>query len=81
MSGKRKLAVTASSNSASTDVSRYDNRSVSAHVRGWDEGVKVLAYIGENGAIVFDIWTTGGSNDSDAILYVCSVTRGSAHFA
>lgn len=74
--GKRKLAGTVSASSATTDVSRYDNRSVSAHVRGWDEGVKVHAFIGENGAIVFDIWTTGGSNNSDMMRYIGTVVDG-----
>lgn len=61
--GKRKLAVTGSAYDSDTVVNRYSNDGVFAHVRGWDVGVKVDAFMLSSGNIKFEICCTGGSNE------------------
>lgn len=61
--GKRRFAGSVDADSATTLASRYDNRRIVGHIRGWDFGIKVIAYLDYDGIEKFDIWTTGGSHD------------------
>lgn len=71
--GKRRFASTSAAESAATTNSRYGSNHVTAHCRGWDVGVYVHAYIDDNGNDQFDIWTTGGSNDTQTKKLIATV--------
>lgn len=62
--GPKRLAASVSANSSTTEAARYDNNSISAHVRGWDYGVEVDAFINDDGIPCFEVWTTGGSHNT-----------------
>ena len=64
MSGKRRFAGTISAESSTTTVSRYGNNHVTGHVRGWNQGILVHAFVDSEGNEHFEVWTTGGSNDT-----------------
>lgn len=74
--GKRKFAGTVTGFNHSTESSRYDSSGISAHVRGWDDGIKITAYANSKGEEVFEIHTTGGSNDSDCRTHIATVVNG-----
>jgi hypothetical protein len=38
------------------------------HVNGWDKGVKINAYVDDEGRDVFEVYETGGSRSSGATL-------------
>lgn len=46
---------------------------ISAHVRGWDVGVKVYGYV-QDGRDAFDIHLTGGSHDASGRVMIGRVT-------
>jgi len=74
--GKRRFAVTGEAFNAVTTVSRYDSHGVSSHTRGWDMGVKVRASVDQrDNSEVFEVWTTGGSNDSDEKVFLGKLTN------
>jgi hypothetical protein len=74
--GKKKLAVSAKGFDHSTEVARYSDRGISAHVRGWNDGIRVTAYIDATGYEVFEIHTTGGSDNPDVREHIATVKRG-----
>jgi hypothetical protein len=45
------------------EVTRGGHRTITAHVRGWDSGIRVEGYIDGAGNDVFEVYRTGGSND------------------
>lgn len=62
--GNRKLAATISGHGHSTSKSCFDSNGISAHLRGWDSGIKIEMTLDENDNPVFELWTTGGSNNA-----------------
>lgn len=45
------------------------------HIRGWDAGVRVVAYVDErnHGEDTFSVFLTGGSNDPNTETYILSL--------
>lgn len=72
--GTRRFASSSFAESAKTEASRYGNNHVYSHTRGWDLGVLVHARIDENGDDIFEVWTTGGSNDSGTKRLIAEVS-------
>jgi hypothetical protein len=63
--GKRKLAATIQGFDHSTSKDCYSSRGISAHLRGWDEGLFIEMRWDERlGRPTYKIYTTNGSNDS-----------------
>jgi len=69
MIGKRRFAATTSN-------PRYDNRSVSAHVRGWDNGIRVETYVNSADQEVFVISKTHGSNHPSNVHEIATMVDG-----
>lgn len=74
--GKKNLAATISGFDHSTESSRFDNRGITAHIRGWDDGIRVTAYVNARGENVYEIHTTGGSNSEEVIEHIATVKNG-----
>lgn len=62
--GKRKLAASFRGTDHSTIKSCYSSEGIVAHLRGWDKGISIEMKLDKDDNPVFEIWTTGGSNDS-----------------
>lgn len=45
-----------------TTATRRAFRNISGHIRGWDSGVEVRAYVNTNDEDVFEVYRTGGSH-------------------
>lgn len=73
--GKKKLAASIKGFDHSTDSSRFSNQGITAHVRGWDDGIRVTAYVNSKGEEIFEIHTTGGNNNSDVETHIATVTK------
>jgi hypothetical protein len=61
--GKRKLAATISGLDHSTSKDCYSNRGIKAHLRGWDKGIEITMWLGDDEELVFEIYETGGSHN------------------
>jgi hypothetical protein len=61
--GKRKLAGSIKGTDHSTTKSCYSSQGITAHLRGWDFGLRIEILVDENGTPLFEIWETGGSNN------------------
>lgn len=48
---------------------------ISAHPRGWDVGVVVDGYVGDNDSDTFDVRISGGSNDSGPTIPLATIQR------
>ena len=46
------------------------------HIRGWDQGVKVIGHVDENGAEVFEVIVSGGSNGGSSDQNIGHVING-----
>jgi hypothetical protein len=57
-----RLYASIDSDARKTQATSRGNKEISAHVRGWDSGVRISAWI-EDGQDVFGVYETGGSND------------------
>ena len=57
-----------------TEATRRAHREISAHVRGWDTGVEVRAFVDSDGRDSFLVYRTGGSNAASSPLLVAQVT-------
>jgi hypothetical protein len=54
-----------SDGSTSTTSARQGITGFDAHIRGWDSGISVRAYINPTtGEDEFEVWTTGGSHNA-----------------
>lgn len=52
------------------------NSGINGHIRGWSVGVKVYGFHDETtGGDVFEVWSTGGSNDGAARELLAVVGR------
>jgi hypothetical protein len=71
--GKRRFAGTVRGFNQTTDASRYSSEGVSAHVRGWDTGVKVEAFVAPDGQDAFQIFTTGGSHNANSYKHIGTI--------
>jgi len=71
--GKKPLAATISGFDHSTESSRYSSAGITAHIRGWDDGIRVTAYLNSEGRPVYEIHTTGGSNDPEVKVKIATV--------
>lgn len=49
-----------------TEATRRAFRNITGHIRGWDSGVEVRAYIDSNDNDVFEVFRTGGSNGASS---------------
>lgn len=70
-----KLYASIDSDAAKTQATRRGHRTLSAHVRGWESGVEVVARHDETGD-TFDVYVTAGSNGGGARLLVGRVNDG-----
>lgn len=50
-----------------------------ATVRGWEEGIEVVAYA-KDGQDIFDIYKTGGSNSRGRPVLICQVINNIVHY-
>jgi hypothetical protein len=79
-----KLYLSATSDARKTEVTSRGHRTISAHVRGWDLGVKIEAHYG--GPIrdeeSFDIYVSSGSNggESDVLVGRVALHDGNRYF-
>ena len=73
--GKKKFAGSVTAEGSNTEASRYGNNHVSTHLRSWNVGVEVHAYVDFNGKMKFDIFTTGGSHDPSRKMDIGTVTE------
>lgn len=72
-----RLYATIDSDRGSTTASRGGNRHLTAHVRGWTAGVRVIARGDADNVDRFEVWQTSGSNggDRDVLLGVIADGR------
>ena len=63
------------SDTRKTQTTSRGHKDISAHVRGWDSGVEVVARHDETGD-TFDVYVTTGSNNSGARLLIGRVNDG-----
>ena len=63
------------SDARKTQATSRGHRNISAHVRGWDSGVEVVARHDETGD-TFDVYVTSGSNGGGAWLLIGRVIDG-----
>jgi hypothetical protein len=59
-----------------TLATRRGRRRISAHARGWDEGVEVELQADQEGKVMVEVWRTGGSNEDRPRELVCSWVQG-----
>jgi len=52
---------------AKNSVTRRGHDSISAHLRGWNKGIKVECSV-DQGVEVYKVYETGGSNNSNGVL-------------
>jgi hypothetical protein len=52
---------------------KIGHHNLSAHIRGWDLGVKVCARHTDNGDF-FDVWQTSGSNGNTPDIFLFGIT-------
>ena len=54
-----------------TTATRRAHRDISAHVRGWNEGIRVRARVNSNDRETFEVYATSGSNGggSDRLIF------------
>ena len=48
---------------------------IRGHIRGWDNGVRVVGRVGPSGRDVFDVYATGGSNGRKGDVLIGHVTE------
>lgn len=48
---------------------------IEIHARGWEFGVKVVGFVGDDGKDTFDIWLTGGSDSPFPYKYLGGFKR------
>jgi hypothetical protein len=52
------------------------NSGISAHIRGWDSGIRIAGWVNDDGEDVFEIVRTGGSNDSGTYEIIGRIVGG-----
>ena len=57
-----RLYASIDADASKTQATRRGHKSITAHVRGWNSGVEVRAYVDENDRDCFEVYRTGGSN-------------------
>ena len=63
-------------NGATTTASRLGTIGVTSHTRGWNSGIKVVAGIDHaDDSDTFEVWTTGGSNDTGEKVFLGKLTN------
>jgi len=64
--------------SASSEATRQGGKSsgIEGHIRGWDQGIRVSGYVDDDGNEVFEVYTTGGSNDASSKVYIGELKDG-----
>lgn len=70
-----RLYASIDADASKTQATRRGHRNISAHVRGWDSGVEVVASADETGDR-FEVYVTTGSNGRGARLLVGTVQDG-----
>lgn len=60
----------------STENSRYGNQLIEGHIRGWASGIRVRGFVSKDDKDEFEIWTTGGSNNTKDHKLVARVVAG-----
>jgi hypothetical protein len=73
-----RLYASVDADASKTTATRRGYRRIVAHVRGWDDGVRVVAGVSDDGQGVdtFDIFRTAGSNGSHADVWLGRVVGG-----
>lgn len=61
---------TSVTNSRGKLVNAGSHKGQSAHIRGWNKGVRVESYIDENGKDRFKIYETSGSNGKEQDILI-----------
>lgn len=55
-------------------INKAGRKELVAHIRGWNKGLKIEAFIDDDGLDTFRIYETGGSNAPDDKKYYRSLT-------
>lgn len=55
-------------------------REIAAHVCGWDAGIFIHAHVDANGDDVFEVFSTGGSNDPESVRILCRIHKHDVSF-
>jgi hypothetical protein len=72
-----RLYASIDADASKTEATRRAHKYVSAHVRGWDNGVEVVGSADPNGpSDCFDIYMTSGSHASGPRVYLGQVVDG-----
>jgi len=69
------LYVSATSDRGKSETTRGGNGRLSAHVRGWDLGIRVEAFCSKDGKPSFIVYKTGGSNGATTDEAICEVSE------
>lgn len=59
-----------------TLATRQASGRISAHLRGWDEGVKVSVWVRSDGKVAVEVSRSTGSNETGPDVVVCSWVEG-----
>ena len=70
-----RLYASIDADASKTQATRRGHRNISAHVRGWDSGVEVVASADETGD-TFDVYVTSGSNGARSPKLVARIVDG-----
>lgn len=64
-----KLYGTVTGDRAKTSATRQGHKRITAHIRGWHDGVRVFGYVLPDGLTKWEVWRTGGSSgDGNKLL-------------
>ena len=71
-----KLYGSIDADASKTMATRRGHRAISAHIRGWHDGVSVEVRADENGNVTVNVYRTGGSNSGRVTQNVASWREG-----
>jgi hypothetical protein len=73
-----RLYASIDSDSRRTLATSRGHRRIDTHTRGWDSGVRVVAYVDADGRDAFDVFQTGGSAGGASERLIARVIDGQA---
>jgi hypothetical protein len=77
--GHRKLAATIKGTDHSSSKSCYSSESITAHLRGWDNGFEIELKLDENELPYLEIRRTLGSHNPKARNLIATITVGKVY--
>ena len=69
-----KMYASITTDATKTEGTKRAHKSATAHIRGWNLGVKIIASTDENDKQIFEVFKTGGSNSS-TLEKLCEVVE------